>query len=385
MQDYLMPRRKIIILGTTGSIGKNTIDMVREKRDYFEIVGISAHRNETLLLEFAEEFNIENLAISGKAPTSDKIAYTGEEGLCRMIEETEADIVINGIAGARGFIPSIHSLLSGKNLALANKETLIMAGSLVKEIAQRTGRSIIPVDSEHSAIFQLFNRFKREEVKEIILTASGGAFRDLPKEQLPYVTVDDALKHPNWSMGKKITIDSASMANKGLEVIEANQLFDFELKKIKVVLHPQSIIHSMIKTHDGSVYAQLSKPDMRIAIMNALAYPDIISASFNGIDFTSTDLSFRELDNDKFPMLPIAFQAAELGGAYPLVYNAANEFAVEAFIQSAISFVEIPEVVKSTLEYEWPKKLESVEQVLKLDSKARKLTKSHLLKIAKGA
>jgi 1-deoxy-D-xylulose-5-phosphate reductoisomerase len=374
-----MKRKKLLILGSTGSIGINALEVVSEKRDLFEIVGLAAHRNESSLLEQAARFGVSKLALSGEPPKDTRIGYHGLEGLLHLIEDTDADIVLNGIAGAAGFLPSLTSIQTGKHLALANKETLVMAGELVLAEAKKRGVAILPVDSEHSAVFQMISRFDKNSIQSIVLTASGGAFRDLPKERLSSVTPALALNHPTWNMGKKITIDSASLANKGLEVIEAHHLFEMPPERIQVVIHPQSYVHSLIETKDGNFYAQIGKPDMRIPILNALTYPEILSHSMGKLSLTNVNLSFFEPDREKYPMLPLAYQALRRGGTYPLVYNAANEVAVEAFIQGQIPFTGIPRLVQETLEWcDWPLGIEGVEMVLETDARVRAIAQAIL-------
>jgi len=342
-------KKKIIILGCTGSIGLNTIDIVKAMPDRFEIAAMSAHSSEEQLLSLAKTFKAKNLALTGSRPKDSSIKYHTPEGLLQMIADTDADIVVNGIAGSSGLLPSIASLESGKNLALANKETVVMAGSLIKKTASKHGKKIIPVDSEHSAIFNLLEKRELNEIDEIIITASGGAFRNLTAEEMNKASLEDALTHPNWSMGRKITIDSASMANKGLEVIEAYQLFGLTLSKIKVLIHPQSMVHSLIRTIDGSLYAQISKPDMRVPIQNALTWPESVPSLFGRLDLAGITLSFTEPDLKKYKMLSLAYQAAEAGCGYTIAYNAANEAAVDAFLNRKINFPGIPHITEKTL------------------------------------
>ncbi|MFQ3619389.1 MAG: 1-deoxy-D-xylulose-5-phosphate reductoisomerase [Spirochaetales bacterium] len=374
-----MSKKRVLILGSTGSIGISALEILAEKPDCFEIVGLSAHSNESLLLEQAQKYKVTKLALSQGNTNHPAIPYKGREGILRLIEESEADIVLNGIVGSAGFVPSLTALRMGKHLALANKETLVMAGELVLKEVKKHGVNLLPVDSEHSAIFQLYTRFAKDSLEGVILTASGGAFRDLPKEKLSKVTPADALKHPTWSMGKKITIDSASLANKGLEVIEAHHLFELPPEKIHVVIHPQSYVHSLIQTKDGNLYAQIGVPDMRIPILNALSYPDILPQSLPKLSLSNLSLHFFEPDREKYPMLGLAYKALQKGGAYPLVYNAANEVAVEAFLQGALPFTGIPILVEKTLQWkDWPIHLSSVEEVLATDAYARAISRSIL-------
>ncbi len=364
--------KKVIILGATGSIGRNALDVIRKNRDAFTVTGLSAHTGEAALLEAADEFQVPGaLALSGKAPDSDRIVFSGREALLRMIRETEADLLVNGIAGSPGLLPSVEALSSGKDLALANKETIVMAGPLIKDLASKNGRLILPVDSEHSAVFQLLRNKNPSEVTEILLTASGGPFRDKPLQEFKDITLADALKHPTWSMGRKISIDSATMANKGLEVIEAHELFNFPGQRIKVLIHPESRVHSIIRTADGEMYAQISNPDMRIPIQNALTFPHIIFSSFGHLDLADTSLSFFSVDKEKFPLLFLAYQAMNMGKSYKIAYNAANEAAVGAFIDGRIGFLSIHRIVAEILELNWSMEPSNFDEVLATDSEVR--------------
>lgn len=368
-----MDKKKVIILGCTGTIGQNTVDIIDAMPGSFEIAALSANTKEAELLKLSENYNVKKLALTGKPPSSEKIQYSGKDALIRLISETEADIVVNGVAGSEGLKPSIISLETGKDLALANKETIVMAGGLIKGLAEEKSRNIIPVDSEHSAIFHLIKGQEREHIAEIVITASGGAFRDLSKEDLNSVTLEDALKHPNWSMGQKITIDSASMANKGLEVIEAFQLFNIDLKNIKVLIHPQSMVHSLIRTNEGSLYAQISKPDMRIPIQNALTYPDLGPSLYGSLDLDNVSLEFSKPDFDKYRMLYLAYESAENGEGYNIAYNAANEVAVAAFTEKKIRFIDIPVITEKTLSLGWKSRITSFDEIFETDSKAREI------------
>ncbi len=377
-----MNRKKVIILGCTGSIGLNTADIIRSLPERFEIAALSANTREKELIALADEFKVKNIALSGKTPlSSERINYYGNDSITRLIQETEADIVVNGVAGSEGLKPSITALETGKDLALANKETIVMAGGLINTLAEKHSGTIIPVDSEHSAIFHLIKGQKKEHVSEIIITASGGAFRDLSKEDLENVTLEDALNHPNWSMGQKITIDSASMANKGLEVIEAHQLFHVGLDNIKVLIHPQSMVHSLVRTNEGSLYAQISRPDMRIPIQNALTYPELGPPLFGSLDLDNISLDFRKPDFDKYRMLYLAFMAAENGEGYNIAYNAANEAAVAAFTERKIRFTDISVITEETLSRNWMKKAESFEEVFETDRKSREIAEDIIKRI----
>jgi 1-deoxy-D-xylulose-5-phosphate reductoisomerase len=349
--------KKIAILGATGSIGNSTLDVIRRNPGYFEPVLFSAHTGMESLVRLGKEYPKACLALTGKAENVPaEIHRTGRDGLLRAIEEcaqSGAHIAVNGISGAAGLEPSLATLEAGMNLALANKETIVMAGEIVFMKAREKNACIIPVDSEHSAIFQLLRTHGAEKLDSIILTASGGPFRTLQPEQLAQVKPQDALAHPTWNMGAKITIDSASMANKGLEVIEAVKLFNVPPDKVKVVVHPQSIVHSMIRFLDGSVYAQLSSPDMRYPIQDALFFPDKGAVSFDTLDFTSLTMSFEAPDEKKFPLLTLAYHAATAGSLYPAAYNAANEEAVSLFLEEKIGFLDIARIVKAVLQQDW--------------------------------
>ncbi len=374
--------KKIIILGATGSIGKNTLSVVRNNKEQFIITGLSAHTQEKILLEAAGEFDVRNLALTGIKPVSGKVQYSGSDGLLKMIEETDADIVVNGIAGSSGMPPSVTSLQSGKHLALANKETIVMAGRLIKALALKNNRMILPVDSEHSAVFQLLRGKNNSEITEIILTASGGPFREKPLDEFKNITLKDTLRHPTWSMGKKISIDSATMANKGLEVIEAHGLFAMEYSKIKVLIHPESRVHSLIRMKNGEMYAQISNPDMRIPIQNALTYPDIKHSSFGYLDLANSSLSFYNPEKERFPLLRLAYDVLAEGGSYPLAYNAANETAVNAFINGRISFMDINYAVKEVLLTDWSEEAVDFKSVMEIDRSVRKYTAVILKKLA---
>jgi 1-deoxy-D-xylulose-5-phosphate reductoisomerase len=350
-------KKRVAVLGATGSIGKSTLDVLRSGSDDFEPVLFSSHRDTAGLLSLSKEYPASALALSGAdsggADFSRVKAYFGREGLLRSIAECRADVVVNGIAGAAGLEPSLAALEAGADLALANKETIVMAGELAFGLAKRKNARIIPVDSEHSAVFSLIEAHGRDRTAEILLTASGGPFRGRPGEDLERISPEEALNHPTWNMGPKITIDSATLANKGLEVIEAAGLFGMNVEQIRVVVHPQSVVHSMIRLKDGAVYAQLSRPDMRLPIHNALYYPDVTPCPFGFLDFDSLTLTFEKPDPERFPMLALAYEAARRGGLWPTVYNAANEAAVSAFTGKRIGFSCIPRVVSSVLRGGW--------------------------------
>lgn len=368
-------KKKIMVLGATGSVGKNTIEFIRSEKHRFQITALSAHSNKATLQRLAKEFDVTHTALSCESSKDPAFTYHGTKGLLQMIDEVDADIVVNGISGAAGLLPSVHALESGKDLALANKETVVIAGELICELASKKGASILPVDSEHAAIFQLTRFRPHEHIKKIVLTSSGGPFRTAEYKTLLQATADMALRHPTWSMGHKISIDSATLANKGLEVIETVRLFDVRMEDIEVVIHPQSYVHSLIKTTDGSQYAQISEPDMRVPIMNALMYPEIGQQSFAELDLTDKVFEFFKPDYKRFPMLQLAFDVLAHAGSYSIAYNAANEIAVELFLSGDIGFMDIPRIVSRTLEHDWQYKPESFEHVLSIDTRSREVTR----------
>jgi len=373
-------RKKVIVLGSTGSIGTNTLKVVEAFESEFDVVALGCRRRVSSLVRQVRKFSPRAVALTGTldeegerslSKLGDVRVYRGEEGLLDMIVETEADLVVNGISGSRGLLPSVKSLENKKNLALANKETVVMAGNLVSDLARRSGVLLLPVDSEHHAVFTLLHNRSKEEVREIILTASGGAFRNLSYEQLKHVRLEDAVTHPNWNMGAKITVDSATMANKGLEVIEAHYLFDFPVSAIKVLIHPQSYVHSLVRTTDGFLYAQISQPDMRLSIQDALTYPRLQRSCIEPFDLTDKSLSFEPVDPRKYRLLSLAYEAVERSGGYAIAYNAANEVAVEQFLSRGISFLEISSLVEDTLQDDWSASTKRIEEILQVDQEAR--------------
>ena len=356
-------KKKILVLGATGSIGKSTLDIIRNNPDRFAVAGLCANRNGEELQALAREFG---------NPKTVLVSTDGEEALLSLIRSSDADVVVNGISGASGLIPSKVALEQGKDLALANKETIVMAGPLIRALARSKGRKILPVDSEHSAVFSLIEAHGKDSIAEIILTASGGPFRTLDAKRLASVTARDALKHPTWSMGAKITIDSASLANKGLEVIEAVRLFDVPPTRVKVVVHPQSLVHSFVRTRDGVLYAQISKPDMRNPIHAALTWPDCVESSLEQLSFEEVcTMQFEPPRYADFPLLGLAYRAAGLSGSYTIAFNAANEEAVAAFVSGAISFTALAEVTARVLEGDWACEPDSFDAVLDSDARAR--------------
>jgi len=354
-----MQRKRIAILGSTGSIGRQTLDVVRQHPDRFQVEVITAGSNAALLAEQARAFNVPHAVIcnaSKYAEVCDILAgtktqvHSGIDAACDLVTGDNVDIVVASMVGFSGLRPTLSAIRAGKDIALANKETLVAAGSVVMAEAQRCGVKILPVDSEHSAIFQCLQAACGNPLERIHLTASGGPFRTWPREKIEQAGKDLALKHPNWNMGAKITIDSATMMNKGFEVIEAKWLFDVEPERIHVVVHPESVIHSMVEFADGAVLAQLGCPDMREPIQLALSYPERLSLNNRKLDFSTLGaLTFYEPDLEKFPCLKLAFEAIGRGGNLPCALNAANEAAVAAYLEDKIGFYDIAAVAADTL------------------------------------
>jgi len=356
-------KKRIAVLGATGSIGKSSLDIISRESEFFEVVLITAHSKKDELEQLKNKWPSAVCVLSGEEG--------GKKKLIEAIKNVQPDITINGISGATGLEPSLAAIEAGSNLALANKETIVMAGQLVLRLANEKNVKIIPVDSEHSAVFKLIEAHSSQKISEIILTASGGPFRKLSLKEMKNVTAQDALAHPTWKMGSKITIDSASMANKGLEIIEACVLFNMPAEKIKVAVHPQSVIHSMIRLSNGVIYAQLSKPDMRHPIHDALHWPDTTPFDIDTLNFDSLTLEFEKPDKEKFSMLSLAREAVKKGGLYACAYNAANEEAVTAFVNKKIGFLDIPKITGIVLEKDWALNYSDKETVLKADADAR--------------
>lgn len=350
--------KKISILGSTGSIGTQTLDIVTDHPDKFQVVGLATGNNIQLLSEQIRQFRPQIVAINNESQLEDlkslisdldytPIILAGKEGVIEVARYGDSESVVTGIVGCAGLLPTIAAITAGKDIALANKETLIAGGPVVLPLVEKHRVKLLPADSEHSAIFQCLQGVPTGGLKKIILTASGGAFRDLPVEKLPQVTVADALKHPNWSMGRKITIDSATLMNKGLEVIEAHYLFGVDYNAIDIVIHPQSIIHSLIELQDTSVLAQLGWPDMRLPLLYALSWPERIYTDWEPLNLVKAgSLTFKEPDHQKYPCMGLAYAAGRAGGAMPAVLNAANEQAVALFLEEKISFLDIPRVIE---------------------------------------
>ena len=378
--------KKISILGSTGSIGTQTLDVVRANRDKFEVVAISANSSINLLLEQIKEFKPKYVAVYNEAsakvlkemiPSDINIeVLSGMEGLVTISSLDEIDVLLTAIVGMIGLVPTLEAIKKGKTIALANKETLVTAGQLVMEEAKKNNVKILPVDSEHSAIFQCLNGENNKEIESLILTASGGPFRGKTKSELLNVTKNEALKHPNWSMGRKISIDSSTLMNKGLEVIEAKWLFDVNTDKIDVVVHPQSIIHSMVQFVDSSIIAQMGCPDMKLPIQYALTYPDRILNDFERLDFSKlTSLTFEKPDLETFPCLKLAYDSLNMGGTYSAVLNAANEVLVNEFLEDKIGFYDIPYYIEKTLDAHKSISKPSLEEILHIDKWSRDFVK----------
>ncbi len=369
--------KKIGILGATGSIGTQTLEIVRNHRDEVQVVALAAGKNAALLEKQIREFK-PRLAVLWDEEASrdlkervsdlDVKVLSGMEGLLEIAAMEEIEALVTAVVGMIGVQPTLAAIEHGKDILLANKETLVTAGHLLMPLAKEKGVKILPVDSEHSAIFQSLNGEKKSQVKKILLTASGGPFRGKKREELAGMRVEDALKHPNWSMGRKITIDSATMVNKGLEVMEAKWLFDVELDQIQVVVQPQSIIHSMVEYADGSIIAQLGLPDMKLPIQYALFYPDRKPMPGPELDFYElAQITFEKPDLETFTGLQLAFDAMRIGGSMPTVYNAANEKAVGLFLNRKISFLQIPEIIEMCMEQHRVIANPSVAQILETE------------------
>ncbi len=369
--------KKIAILGSTGSIGTQTLEVARTNKD-LEITALAAGSNIDLLEKQIREFSPSLAAVWSEEKAKELRARTadldvkivsGMEGLLDVAVQPESELLVTAIVGMIGIRPTIAAMEAGKDIALANKETLVTAGHIIMPLAEKRGVKILPVDSEHSAIFQCLNGENRGQLKQILLTASGGPFRGKKKEELQNVQVEDALKHPNWSMGRKITIDSATLVNKGLEMMEARWLFGVEPEDIRIVVQPKSIIHSMVEFVDGAVIAQLGTPDMKLPIQYALYYPERRYLPGERLDFWSLgQITFEKPDMENFPGLKLAFDAAAAGGSLPTVYNAANERAVAMFLDRRIGFLEIPEIIQACMEAHRVIAAPTVEQILETEA-----------------
>jgi len=350
--------KKILVLGSTGSIGVNTLEVIRKFKNNFDVFALTANNNIKILESQVHEFNPKFVCVKDRKK-ADELKFklngkcevlTGEEGLIEITKNGEYDILVSALVGFAGLAPTIEGIKRGKRIALANKETLVAAGKIVISLAKQYNSEILPVDSEHSAIFQCLVGESPESIQKLIITASGGPFLDKTIEELKTVTVEEALNHPNWDMGSKVTIDSSTMMNKGLEVIEAHWLFELAKNKIEVVVHPQSIVHSMVEFIDGNIKAQLSLPDMKLPIQYALTYPERWDSQFVDTHFPSLkELTFFEPDLEKFSCLKLAYNVMEQGGTAPCILNAANEIAVQKFLNKEISFTQIPDLIDYSL------------------------------------
>ncbi len=377
-------KKKIVILGSTGSIGTQALDVIEEHSDLYEAYALTANNSVDLLIKQARKFLPEVVVIANeekypllKDALSDLPikAYAGADAICQIVQEKPVDIVLASMVGYAGLRPTIEAIKAGKVIALANKETLVVAGELINSLVNKYNVPLLPVDSEHSAIFQCLEM--NNKIEKIILTASGGPFRKFSIEELQYVTKEQALKHPNWDMGAKITIDSASMMNKGFEVMEAKWLFGVSPEQIDVVVHPQSVIHSMVQFEDGAVKAQLGVPDMRLPIQYAFSYPNRLKSSFDRLDFTTMgNLTFEKPDLTRFRNLDLAYKALNQGGNMPCIINAANEVVVDAFLHDKISFLAMSDVIENTMSKVAFISKPTYEDYVNTDDEARKLAAS---------
>ncbi|NME35674.1 1-deoxy-D-xylulose-5-phosphate reductoisomerase [Fusobacterium sp. FSA-380-WT-3A] len=373
--------KNITILGSTGSIGTNALEIIKHKRDEFNVIALSGHSNYKLIIEQIREFNPKYVSIGTeegkekiKAEFPEVEVYVGREGLKKLGQLEETDIILVSVIGAIGIEATSEAIKLGKRIALANKETMVAGGDYINKLLRENPKSeIIPVDSEHSAIFQSLLAGKKSQVKNIILTASGGTFRGKKKVELRDVTVEEALKHPNWSMGKKITVDSSSLVNKGLEVIEAHHLFNVDYDKIKVVIHPQSIIHSLVEFQDNAVIAQLGVTDMKLPIQLAFTYPDRIENScLEALDLLKVgNLTFEEPDRKVFKGLDLAYKAGKIGKSMPTVLNAANEVSVDLFLKKKIKFLDIYKIIEKAMDNHSLVEIDDLDSILKVDRETR--------------
>ena len=373
--------KKILILGSTGSIGCQALDIIRENKDKFQAVGLSCRSRVEKLTEQIREFRPLAVAVGTAedaatlhAEFPDLEIFVGEQGLID-IAKIDCDIVLNSLMGISGLAPTYTAINCGRDIALANKETLVAGGELITKLCKEKGVKLLPVDSEHSAIFQCLEGNKDRKIKRILLTASGGPFRGYSLDQLKSVTLEQALNHPKWSMGKKITVDSATMMNKGLEVIEAKWLFDVPADMIDIHIHPQSIVHSMVEFCDTSVIAQLGLPDMRIPISLALNYPDRLDYSGDSLDLFTTgkELTFEKPDRKVFKCIDLAYEAINQGGSYPVVMNGANEELVAMFLAGKINFLDIPNTIEKVMNAHIPHKINNIDDILAIDDESRRI------------
>jgi 1-deoxy-D-xylulose-5-phosphate reductoisomerase len=375
-------------LGATGSIGESTLRVIRKHQDRLKLIGISAHQQGEKLCQIAHEFGVKNVHLGHEQDIREDLPAetnfsTGSDALNELAALEQADLVVVAVVGAAGLAPTLAALEAGKDVVLANKESLVVGGELVMETARRTGAKILPADSEHNGVFQCLHGQPEKSLDSIILTASGGPFRDFSLEQLSSVTPEQALKHPNWSMGPKITVDSATMANKGLELIEAHWLFGLPAERLKVVIHPPSLVHAIVQFKDGCTLAQMSPPSMTFALQNALLFPDRMEGVEQGLDFSQPlELSFSPPSPDKYPCLKLAQDCLAKGGTAPLVFNAANEVAVAAFLRNQIGFTEISDIIENTLNTADFPHASSLENLLTFDQEIRLQASAILQKLA---
>ncbi|MEJ5227346.1 1-deoxy-D-xylulose-5-phosphate reductoisomerase [Thermodesulfovibrio sp.] len=378
--------KNVVILGSTGSIGRNALEVIKNFQNRFKVLGLAAKSNITMLEKQIREFSPSFVAVADEEKSNllrEKFKgieiITGIEGVCELAKLKEADIVISAIVGAAGLLPTLEAVKAGKTLGLANKESLVLAGELIKKEAKKSRAKIIPVDSEHSAVFQCINGCNRPYIRKIWLTASGGPFRGRKKHQMEHVTVQEALNHPKWKMGKRITIDSATLMNKGFEVIEAHHLFDIAVDNIGVLIHPQSIVHCLVEFIDGTYLAQISNPDMKAPIALALSLPERLSDIIKPIDWSITnELRFELPDTEAFPCLRLAYEAIKIGGTMPAVLNAADEIAVEAFLEGKLKFNDIHLIIKKVMDAHSVSPAENIDEIFKADSWARKFAKKEI-------
>ena len=374
--------KNITILGSTGSIGTNALEVIRQKKDEFNVVALSGHTNYKLVMEQIKEFSPKYVSIGTeegfeaiKKEFPEVELFFGREGLKKLGELEETDIILTAVSGVIGIEATVEAIKKGKRIALANKETMVAGGAYINKLLKEYPEAeIIPVDSEHSALFQSLSAGRREDVKNLIITASGGSFRGKKRDELKEITVSEALKHPKWSMGKKITIDSSTLVNKGLEVIEAHELFGIDYDRIKVAVHPQSIVHSLVEYKDNAMVAQLGATDMKLPIQLAFTYPKREeSTALEKLDLMKAgNLTFEEPDMETFKGLPLAYRAGKTGGTMPVVFNAANEVAVELFMKEKIKFLEIYDVIEKAMDNHMPVEIENLEIILKVDEETRK-------------
>jgi 1-deoxy-D-xylulose-5-phosphate reductoisomerase len=386
--------KKLSILGSTGSIGVNALEVVAKHPNRFRVVALAGGDNLPKMEEQILQFHPDLVSVrrseaarelQARLPGNSTQILSGADGLIAAASHAEAEMVVSALGGSIGLLPTLAAIRTGKNLAIANKEPLVMAGQIILEEARAKGIRILPIDSEHSAIFQAMAGHRKEDIKRIILTASGGPFLFTPPEQLKDVTPEQALRHPHWRMGKKVTIDSASLMNKGLEVIEAHWLFGVSPLQIEVYIHPQSIVHSMVEYKDGSVVAQMAVPDMRGPIAYALSYPERLELDLPSLNlFTVETLSFRPVEIERFPTLGLAYRALEQGATLPAVLNAANETAVEAFLQGRLGFLQIPRVIQETMDRHHPADPKSLDNILQADAWAKQEAQKLINKIKRG-